>query len=58
MTLEEAHQIEMACERRLLEAYPAADIMIHSDPCGAGAEHGADFFRTHDADPERTDDAS
>jgi cation diffusion facilitator family transporter len=40
ISLEEAHQILVACEKRLLEAFPAADILIHADPEGRAEAHG------------------
>lgn len=45
ISLREAHEIEVACERRLMAVYPAADIMIHADPHGAAEPHGTAFFR-------------
>tara|TARA_R110000868_G_scaffold375440_2_gene639959 strand:- start:778 stop:1755 length:978 start_codon:yes stop_codon:yes gene_type:complete len=41
----DAHRIEVRVEERLLDVYPAADIMIHADPHGAAEPHGAEFFR-------------
>lgn len=46
LSLREAHAILVECERRLLHAYPAADIIIHADPHGAAEPHGAEFFKT------------
>lgn len=46
LTLDAAHQILVACERRLMDAYPAADILIHPDPKGRAEPHGSDFFRS------------
>ena len=45
LTLEAAHDIVVAAEKRLLEHYPAADILIHPDPFGKAEPHGLDFFR-------------
>ncbi|RAK57070.1 cation diffusion facilitator family transporter [Phenylobacterium deserti] len=39
MTLEAAHDIVLAAEHRLLEAFPAADIIIHADPRGRAEIH-------------------
>ncbi len=36
LSLVEAHQVVVAAERRVLEAFPAADIIIHPDPRGRG----------------------
>ncbi|QNL19739.1 cation transporter [Hyphobacterium sp. CCMP332] len=46
LTLEAAHEIVVAAEKRLLERYPAADILIHADPHGKAEPHGLDFFRS------------
>ncbi|HYC74073.1 cation diffusion facilitator family transporter [Brevundimonas sp.] len=37
LTLEQAHEIVVGAERRLLEAFPRADILIHPDPRGRAA---------------------
>ncbi len=56
MTLERAHQIIVAAERRLLEIYPAADILIHADPHGRAEPHGGAFSEhyEHLETPEET----
>lgn len=43
VTLEAAHQAIVAAEKRLLEAFPAADILIHADPRGRAEPHGGAF---------------
>jgi ferrous-iron efflux pump FieF len=43
MNLEAAHRIIVAAERRVLEAFPAADILIHADPHGRAERHGGAF---------------
>ncbi len=43
LSLEEAHKILVAAERRVLEAFPAADILIHADPYGRAEPHGGAF---------------
>jgi ferrous-iron efflux pump FieF len=43
MPLSEAHRIVVAAERRILEAFPAADILIHADPEGQAEPHGGAF---------------
>ncbi len=43
MTLERAHRVVVATERRLLEVFPAADILIHADPQGEAEPHGGAF---------------
>ena len=37
LTLEQAHDIVVGAERRILEAFPRADILIHADPRGRTA---------------------
>lgn len=43
LTLEAAHEVIVAAERRILEAFPAADIIIHADPRGRAEPHGGAF---------------
>jgi len=43
LSLIEAHQVVVAAERRVLDAFPAADIIIHPDPRGAAEPHGGAF---------------
>ncbi len=43
VSLDEAHRILIAAERRVLEAFPAADILIHADPEGRAEAHGGAF---------------
>lgn len=45
MSLADAHHILVEGEKRLLEVYPAADILIHADPHGAAEPHGSAFFQ-------------
>ena len=52
MTLEDAHEVMVECEKRVLDVYPAADILIHADPHGAAEPHGGPFFQ---GDAEATD---
>lgn len=44
LKLQDAHRILVKCERRLLDAFPAADILIHADPHGVAEPHGTEFF--------------
>jgi cation diffusion facilitator family transporter len=37
-----AHQVVVAAERRILEAFPGADILIHADPRGRAEPHGGE----------------
>jgi ferrous-iron efflux pump FieF len=39
-TLREAHEVVEGMERRLTEAFPSADILIHPDPEGFAEPHG------------------
>lgn len=46
LSLETAHKVIIACEQRLLAAFPAADITIHADPQGRAAPHEGIFADT------------
>jgi ferrous-iron efflux pump FieF len=50
LSLVEAHQVMVAAERRVLEAYPTADIIVHPDPRGAAEPHGGSFPEVHEPD--------
>ncbi len=41
-----AHEAMVAAEKRVLEAFPAADIIIHPDPHGRAEAHGGTFGET------------
>jgi divalent metal cation (Fe/Co/Zn/Cd) transporter len=43
LSLETAHAVVVAAEKRVLEAFPAADIIIHADPRGRAEPHGGAF---------------
>jgi len=43
LTLESAHEVVVAAEKRVLEAFPNADIIIHADPRGRAEPHGGAF---------------
>ena len=43
LTLEEAHTVVVAAEKRVLEAFPSADMIIHADPRGRAEPHGGAF---------------
>ncbi|ESQ92762.1 hypothetical protein ABAC460_02715 [Asticcacaulis sp. AC460] len=43
LTLEAAHMLLLEAEKRVLEAFPNADIIIHPDPRGANIPHGGVF---------------
>ena len=48
LSLVEAHQVMVAAERRVLAAFPSADIIIHPDPRGAAEPHGGAFPEVHE----------
>ncbi|WP_421789343.1 cation diffusion facilitator family transporter [Hyphobacterium sp.] len=50
LTLEDAHKIVVAAEKRVQAQYPAADILIHPDPHGKAEPHGLNFLRGESAD--------
>ncbi|HEY3890035.1 MAG TPA: cation diffusion facilitator family transporter [Caulobacteraceae bacterium] len=52
LSLVEAHQVMVAAERRVLEAYPTADIIVHPDPRGAAEPHGGSFPEVHETPPK------
>lgn len=43
LTLEAAHEVIVAAEKRLLQVFPQADIIIHADPRGRAEPHGGAF---------------
>ena len=43
LTLDEAHSVVVAAEKRILAAFPSADIIIHLDPRGRAEPHGGAF---------------
>ena len=51
LTLESAHEVIVAAEKRVLDAFPSADIIIHADPRGRAEPHGGAFaeMRTGEA---------
>ncbi|HEV2533579.1 cation diffusion facilitator family transporter [Phenylobacterium sp.] len=50
LTLEAAHQVIVAAEKRVLAAFPSADIIIHADPRGRAEPHGGAFAEVHHAE--------
>ncbi|MBX7249181.1 MAG: cation diffusion facilitator family transporter [Caulobacteraceae bacterium] len=46
LSLEQAHEIMLGAERRILAEFPAADILIHPDPRGRAGPHGGAFSET------------
>jgi cation diffusion facilitator family transporter len=49
MTVAQAHTVMIEAERRVLEAFPMADIMIHPDPRGQAEAHGGPFAESDTA---------
>jgi ferrous-iron efflux pump FieF len=49
LTLEAAHRVVVAAEKRVLKAFPAADIIIHPDPRGRAEPHGGAFTEIHES---------
>ncbi|HEY1929172.1 MAG TPA: cation diffusion facilitator family transporter [Caulobacteraceae bacterium] len=45
LTLEAAHKVVLAAERRILTAFPTADILIHADPHGRAEPHSGAFAK-------------
>ena len=43
LSLIQAHEVMVAAEKRVLEAFPSADILIHPDPRGRAEPHGGAF---------------
>jgi cation diffusion facilitator family transporter len=46
LTLAEAHTVLVDAEKRVLETFPSADIIIHADPSGKAEPHGGAFAET------------
>jgi cation diffusion facilitator family transporter len=47
LSLEVAHKVIVDAERRILGAFPSADILIHPDPRGRAEPHGGAFPERH-----------
>jgi len=52
LSLVQAHKVMVAAEKRVLEAFPAADILIHPDPRGQAEPHGGAFPESYAAHVE------
>jgi ferrous-iron efflux pump FieF len=48
LSLESAHKIVVAAEKRILLEFPAADIIIHADPRGRAEPHGGAFAESYE----------
>jgi ferrous-iron efflux pump FieF len=54
LSLVAAHAVLVEAERRVLQVYPAADIILHPDPRGRAEPHGGAFAEPESADAEGT----
>lgn len=52
LSLKAAHDITLDAEKRVLKAFPHADIMIHADPRGAAEPHGGPLASARPTGPE------
>jgi len=48
LSLSDAHDVVLAAEKRMMQVYKAADILIHPHPTGCQDAHGNERFRTDD----------
>ncbi|HKR86970.1 MAG TPA: cation diffusion facilitator family transporter [Phenylobacterium sp.] len=46
LSLADAHEVLVAAEKRVLEDFPSADIIMHADPRGRAEPHGGAFAET------------
>jgi cation diffusion facilitator family transporter len=53
LSLVEAHEVMVAAEKRVLNEFPAADILIHPDPRGRAEAHGGPFPENHPLESAR-----
>ncbi|HEY9216525.1 MAG TPA: cation diffusion facilitator family transporter [Phenylobacterium sp.] len=49
LSLESAHHVIVEAEKRLISAFPSADIIIHADPRGRAEPHGGAFAEAEEA---------
>lgn len=54
LSLEAAHAVIVAAEKRLLAEFPSADIIIHADPKGRAEPHGGAFAEHHATEERAT----
>jgi len=54
LSLIQAHHLIVAAEKRVLRAFPAADIIVHGDPHGQAEPHGGAFAEFDIEDPSDT----
>lgn len=48
LSLSQAHDVVLKAEKRIMDAFPAADILIHPHPVGCGHTHGNKRFQKLD----------
>jgi len=48
LSLNDAHDVVLAAEQRMMQVYKAADILIHPHPTGCHETHGNERFRSDD----------
>ncbi|AYG94359.1 cation transporter [Brevundimonas naejangsanensis] len=53
LSLKAAHDIVLEAEKRVLKAFPHADILIHADPRGAAEPHGGAFASARPTAPDK-----
>ena len=46
LTLSQTHDLVLATEKRIMDAFPAADVLIYPHPAGCGHAHGNIRFQT------------
>ena len=46
LTLSQTHDLVLAAEKRIMDAFPAADVLIYPHPAGCGHNHGNVRFQT------------
>jgi len=46
LTLSQTHDLVLATEKRIMDAFPAADVLIYPHPAGCGHAHGNVRFQT------------
>ena len=46
LTLSQTHDLVLAAEKRIMDAFPAADVLIYPHPAGCGHNHGNARFQT------------
>ena len=44
LTLSQSHDLILAAEKRIMDAFPAADVLIYPHPAGCGHNHGNSLF--------------